>query len=64
MQWYRLRLAKVRDLIILTLIKEFKNYEDIFKKDKKFLHLNLGINYEEINKIGRASCRERVSSPV
>lgn len=51
MEWYRLRLAGVKDGVIKKLLKLFKNYEDIFQFERYYFEKNLKLEDEVIEKI-------------
>lgn len=51
MEWYRLVVTKLKDSSFRTLLKKFKNYEDIFLLDKIHLKKYCNLDEEEIEKI-------------
>ena len=51
MEWYKLRMAGVRDCVIRNLMERFENYEDIFNFDKFTFINDFQIKEEEYLKI-------------
>lgn len=51
MEWYKLRIAGVRDCVIRNLMERFENYEEIFKFDKYTFINSFQIKEEEYSKI-------------
>lgn len=51
MEWYKLRIAGVRDCIIRNLMERFENYEEIFNFDKYTFINSFKIKDEEYSKI-------------
>ncbi|WP_319371067.1 DNA-processing protein DprA [uncultured Ilyobacter sp.] len=48
MEWYRLRVAGVKDSVIRKFMKSFDNYWDIFKLDGSQMERYYGLNLEEV----------------
>lgn len=51
LEWYRLRIAGVKDSNIRVLAENFENYNNIFELEKFYLNKNYKISYDEIEKI-------------
>lgn len=51
MDWYRLRLANLKDSTILNLMKKLDHYNDIFKLSKEQLKIYFFLKDEDIDKI-------------
>jgi DNA processing protein len=51
MEWYRLRVAGVKDYIIRKFMKNFDNYEDILRLDGSQLERYYGLNSEDVKLI-------------
>lgn len=56
MDWYRLRLANLKDTHILHLMKKLKNYNDIFKLSREQLTIYFFLKDEDIDKIYNSRC--------